>query len=397
MISRLELFRFILVLAILLETVCRATALDGPVLVGAYPGDVRKIAVQGNYVFSAGGNDGLSIIDVSDRTAPKRVGGYNPGGGTERVAASGSYVYVGVDSGYRSTPGVHVVDVHDPTKPKRIGIYTVSTQGGAAFGFTLASNYLYLTTDTNLTIVDITNPQAPRRTGVYHGQGSESYSIALAGNYAFTERYPAGLQIIDVSIPGKPAEVATYKMQGFSRGVAVAGHYVYLGDSDTGSFHVIDVSNPATPAEVGTYETGTTIESVAVAGSYAFISNRTAGLQLIDVSEPTAPSWAGAYYSTGAVQDAVLLGEYVYVADGLSLQILKFENPSAPVLQINGGHQQAIVSWPAAATGFTLEVCSQLGSGAVWSASAPVGALGDRSMITNTTDARAAFFRLRKK
>jgi hypothetical protein len=386
----------------LLGALCQTSALEAPVYIGEIAGDVRKIAVQGSYVFAAGGNEGMKIFDIRNPAEPKQVGIYNPGGGVERVAAAGSYVYVGVDRGYRSTPGVHVLDITDLTKPKRLSIYTMNATGdgggGAANGFTLAGRYLYVTAElTNLAILDLSNPKALRRVGNYHGEGAGSDSIAVAGNHAFTERSGGGLQIIDISEPSKPQKVASYQLDGFSRGVAVAGHYAYVGDSFTGTFHVLDISNLAAPVEVGTYDTGVTIESVTVMGSYAFVCNRTQGLILLDVSDPSGPFLAASYVSSGAAMDAVIAGEYVYLADGLSLQILKFENPSAPVLQLGYEKGQAILSWPAVATGFLLERTSQLGTGAAWSPGGPASTINERFTVTAGANSGTEYFRLHKQ
>jgi len=93
------------------------------------PGSAREIAQSGSgdKLFVADFQSGLQIVDVSDRTAPRIVGGYLPTGVNEvlKVRAMGDTA-VFTDR-YN---GIFAVDADNPAAPKLVGVYdTPDPQG----------------------------------------------------------------------------------------------------------------------------------------------------------------------------------------------------------------------------------------------------------------------------
>jgi len=92
---------------------------SNPVAVGSYPGTWVCTAVDGNYAYLADGMNGMRILDVSNPTSPTVVGNYDPAWGVGRITISGSFAYVGSDSGLR------VLDISDFNAIREVGYYFI--------------------------------------------------------------------------------------------------------------------------------------------------------------------------------------------------------------------------------------------------------------------------------
>jgi hypothetical protein len=104
-------------------------------------------------------------------------------------------------------------------------------------------------------------------------------------------------------------------------------------------------------------------------------------------------------YALAASGDEILIGGLFGAADGLPASGLAVWQPSAaatvspPLLSFSTAAGQLKLTWPAAATGFTLERSAALGSGASWSAVA--GSAATNSITVGISGA-CSFFRLRQ-
>lgn len=78
------------------------------------PGNARDVAIQGDYLYVADGRAGLTVVDVSDITAPRLVSTLSlPGGGyANKVAVAGNIACVA-----NGTAGLAVIDVTNPNAP----------------------------------------------------------------------------------------------------------------------------------------------------------------------------------------------------------------------------------------------------------------------------------------
>ncbi len=162
-----------------------------------------NIYVSGNYAYMTstvssliGTNGNFEVIDISDPTAPYKVGDLpNIGtiGPTKEVYISGDYVYVASCAGtiYSEPidPGLQVIDISDPANPSVIG--SVDTP-----------DYAY---------------------GVY-----------ISGSYAYVAAGDSGLQVVDISDPINPSIVAYIDTPGSAKDVHVSGSYVYVDDDISG-------------------------------------------------------------------------------------------------------------------------------------------------------------------
>jgi hypothetical protein len=132
---------------------------EAPKLLSVYrpPGSARSVFVTGEYAYVADGSAGLRIVDVSDPTRPREIGGTAPMPAAT-VHVSGDYAYVGVDRrGTADYSGVHVFDVSNPGAPVEVSFYLMR---GVPFGIDVAGGYAYVAADwAGLMILRLTPPR----------------------------------------------------------------------------------------------------------------------------------------------------------------------------------------------------------------------------------------------
>jgi hypothetical protein len=175
----------------------------------------RTLAVNGDLAFVACGNLGLSIIDVSNPSAPMFVIQLPVGGHVDQVATQGNRVYL---TGYQI--GFVIVDVTTPTAP-----FVIDTMPlvGESEGIALRDGFAYLLVDEAvevhpaypyfdaLALIQLNEPQMPFMVG-YFFPNDEYSSLALGEDRVFlgesegtAEIVMARLQCPDLSdVPDSP-------------------------------------------------------------------------------------------------------------------------------------------------------------------------------------------------
>lgn len=85
--------------------------------VGGYRtnGFVSSVAVSGSRAYLAARGEGLEIVDISDLSAMRRLGGIDTWDALD-VAVEGSYAYVADGNN-----GLRVIDISDPSRPQEVG------------------------------------------------------------------------------------------------------------------------------------------------------------------------------------------------------------------------------------------------------------------------------------
>ncbi|WP_319524035.1 hypothetical protein [uncultured Desulfosarcina sp.] len=212
------------------------------------PGQAYGVFVDGDYAYVADGDQGLQIIDVSDKASPAIVGTCGTTS-AQAVFVSGNYAYVADGSS-----GLRVIDASTKASPAISGSYDTS---GTAYG------------------------------------------VYVSGRYAYVADGDQGLQIIDVSDKSSPSVVGSYNTDGTARGVFVQNGYAYIADGTNGLV-VLDVSDPTDPSKISAWSTGTTAEAlgVHVVGEYVYVAEGLGGAAIYYLTdeepfEPTTPPSSG--------------------------------------------------------------------------------------------------------
>lgn len=246
----------------------------------------------------------LRIIDISYPASPTVVSfdinyfdrGYGPAFISSDVYVSGKYAYV-----TDGLAGLQVFDISDPTAPARVGSLSIDE----AHSVYVSGKYAYMTTVkpyrtpedfyriSNLLVIDISDPSSP----TVVGSVSSSYDVInywnkivpddvyVSGKYAYVANDE--LQVIDISDPAVPVFAGVYDTPGKAQGVYVSGKYAYVADGGAG-LQVIDISDPTVPAIAGAYNTAGQALKVHIKDNYAYVANGGSGLSVVGINGPVA-------------------------------------------------------------------------------------------------------------
>jgi len=294
---------------------------SAPVRVGGYAGGAGDFVVKNNLAYSAFGSEGVKIFDVSNVSNVVQISSIRTRGSASQMVLSNEYAYV------TDGKGLLTAEIRDVSSPKEIGYYETD---GAAYAVSVAGNYAYLSEAGGVQIIDITNPSEPRRNAQWMGLGK----VVVENNYAFVTD-SSGIVVFEVHDPANPSRVGNLTTLAPASALAVAGDFVYVAEYPStlgvGGFEIVDVSNPATPTRVGALNQGRNLD-VAVSGDFAYLAVGSSGMNVINVSSPANPvAVAGYTVPSGYSESLAVSSNHVYLAAGSGgLHIIDVTNPLMP-------------------------------------------------------------------
>jgi hypothetical protein len=190
------------------------------------------------YVYVAGADNGLYVIDAADPNAPRVVQQYTDFGGTFRVGqvqAVGNLLILTAAEGPRTV----LLDISDPANPQPIpgGDFNIADGDGVtreSYFSNVAGGYLYFALKDGpggFLIQDIHDPSAPVLAGALNTGGNGGY-VFVADDHAFVGE-SSFAAIYDVSDKSAPVEVSRLNLVGDLDTVVPIGNVAVLSvDSD---------------------------------------------------------------------------------------------------------------------------------------------------------------------
>jgi hypothetical protein len=231
------------------------------------PSDAIGVDAQGDYLYVAGGANGLYVMNIADKSQPIIVSSTDPGSGgpVNDVFVSGDYAYTA-----RGTDGIVIFNVADPNEPIMIG-----------------SNLI----------------------------GASSQNVKVHGGYAYVGDDGSGLTIVDVHDPFNPVQVSALDLAGAEDDVFVAGGYAYVGTlGGVNDFHIVDVRDPTDPRAMSGMNIGN-IFGLSISGSIAYAAMGTDGIAIIDISDPENPHLLRTVDPGGTLNDVYASGPFLYASN----------------------------------------------------------------------------------
>jgi len=297
---------------------------------------------QKSYAYLAGGDRGLWIIDVTDRTAPEDIPYLDVAEGdvinrllgyANAVSVYGDYAYVAY-----KTKGVQIFQISDPEHPTAL---TPMGLDGETQDLAIIDNrHLFVAAGSNgLRIIDVEQKVMANLVGSEDTPGN-AVGVTVVDNHAFIADSGSGLQIINVLDRQKPTLVASVDTPGEARGVAVYKHrpsqdaplklYAFVADG-SGGVAVFDVTNPQEPRAVTTIGTVEFAQDVALQQNRLYVSERSEGLVIYDLTNPENPVRMGSQDTPGKASRITVDGEFAYIADyNRGLRIINIANALDP-------------------------------------------------------------------
>ncbi len=200
------------------------------------------------YTFSRSRDlDYVKIIDISDPDHPVMAGSYTypdpqtagPSTLGSNLAFKGNYLYVG-NWGHGGNSTIDIVDISDPTAPVRVG--AVNTDRMCCLQ--VVGNYLYAEED----IYDISNPLSP----VLVGTDPNNFNLGgllVQNNRAYLADYESW-HIFDVTNPVNPVLLSTWSIPSPPNypTLALWGNDLFLSHQTVSLLDVSDATNPVVKA-----------------------------------------------------------------------------------------------------------------------------------------------------
>jgi hypothetical protein len=264
-------------------------------------------------------------------------------GPVDLVRAQGQFLYA------VASKELTIFDISNPSAPKRLGGYTLPQQ---VWGFRVAGDRAYVADGhAGIAILDISAPATPRLISIFKTPG-QAKNVSVLGNRAFVANHNSGVDVIDISDPSKPKLLGSTDLDGYARDVVTFASFAVAVDNPSGVY-VFDARGEAPLEPLATLQSATAPQQVeateiagariaVLAGSAPYDPLRTetgkprvrgGAVQLVDVSNPAAPVLTATHATAATGRRLTVAGSTVYVADGeVGLRVLDISTPSNPVL-----------------------------------------------------------------
>ena len=291
--------------------------------VGYLPISANDIVLQAPLAYVAG-RDGLTIVDVTEPTAPRIVGQLatvQPAVDVE-LTGDGAALLI-VDHRILLT-----VDVTDPARPRR----SSSTEPGERIdAVATAGAYAYLATNSGLAILDISTVDDPHQVGAIRAEWRWSHGIVVQEGIAYLTNLD-GLAIVDVAEPSNPRLISLSAVEGSTAGLAVRDGIVYIANGSHG-VRLVDVTNPARPALLARVPVdGGVVSDVVLQTNRLFANDTNGQVYVLDVTDPVQTAPVALFRSPGVVTRVEVQGDKVYLTAGWRdrFHIVDASDPAVP-------------------------------------------------------------------
>ncbi len=300
-------------------------------------GDLRRLAVQGNYAYLGVGAR-MFIYDISNPTQPVEVGRTDIlNAVSDALDVDGSHAYL------IAGDGLHVFSIADPTNPTEIGTLPAGSGGTSIHA---VGDYVYWLKYSTLRVISVADTAHPTETGSV--DINYSNDVFVSGDTAYVAgspsgSYDSGLVTISVADKANPAEVGFLQTTGMAEGVHVVGDKAYVASTFgffmmEGYLSVISVADPANPAMLNTHLLGVMdagqswASGVRVVGDTAYVSAHYGGMAILSVADPANITELGSVNTMGRAYDVRVAGDYAYIADsGGGMRIISTSDKNNPV------------------------------------------------------------------
>jgi hypothetical protein len=266
------------------------------------------------------GQEGIRLVDVSDRAHPREVKFVEtPCGSHTNIAFSkGGRDLVYVQSYPASTSGacpslhgiISVVDITKPAKAKIVAQPSVLPAVGCHDG-TIAGDLAYMACLTEGQVWDISDPLAPTilshirdvPDAIWHSSavsndgdvvafGFESFQAGGASCNGAASGPTGAIWFYDVSDPASPVQQGFYSPPRLATGLCTAhnfavvpGRNVLVSSWYSAGAMAVDFSDPSAPEEIAHYrvESGTSTWDAKYRKGYVFVGDTTRGLDVYKI------------------------------------------------------------------------------------------------------------------
>lgn len=296
------------------------------------------IAVYGNYAYySASATYGGAIIDVTVKTNPIWVKGYNPyssSAQSQGLYLNGSTLYWS-DSINRY---LQQIDLSvDPLGFELISKAFSSSPGGYPSNMTVAGSKFVGTAYSSIELWDT----SPKTLAVIKARSNmqNKYSGVrvsdISGNKLYSINYGGVLSVIDVSTPTAPSLIGSFFHTALKnpQSLTTDGNYLYF-TAEGGCSYCLGIVDVRNPSNIKLASTSSDFTNAYYATKSKIIGNNwyvaTSGrVSIFNAANKYSVSLLGSFNTSTTVGGFDVVGSYVYLCGGGKFQALNVSTPSA--------------------------------------------------------------------
>jgi hypothetical protein len=298
------------------------------------------VAVTGDLVISALGENGVQVIRNNGFDLPVAVGSLSP---AKNFSPGPFDIYNGV--AFVISDRLYSVMVINPANPLFGGSATV---GESNHDIDIQGPYAYIMAEPGdrVHVFNVTNPTAPFRVHDFLAGGNVPRRLLAHGNHLYSGPHTWGLGIADITDPPEAFSLDHRDLGGTLHGMTARGDSLFVGR--THKVDILDISTPTAPVLVGSIATSGTISGVTVQGRYVYIASPYHGLDIADLQQPGVPvvgHYPGWEFRHVTVHDGIAYvsslraGLYVFdLSDITQPQLLGIKRGGCAKTMVRGDH-----------------------------------------------------------
>jgi hypothetical protein len=285
----------------------------------------RRLFLQDARLYVASLLNGFTVYDISDALQPILLSQLDTEARIYDVVENGNFLY-----GAGANKGLVVVDQSDPTSLKELDLVESSR---SIFSLMKHKDYVYASSDANagIDIFGVSNPAEPilRNSIVDDDPVGE---MKMLGDVMFVGSYHIGIRQFDLSDPESPIEISRHDVGTVNR-FALNDHILCTVDDHDGAY-IYPIADNEIVNNLGHYDLG--FQAFKVYGINKsilyipeLISQYDEQLRIIDLSDPLRPVEQG--YLDMSTEDLVVKGDFAYLIKAYKLYVVDISNPIQPV------------------------------------------------------------------
>ena len=264
--------------------------------------------------------DDFTVLDVSDKTNPVKIDGYDAGDTITGFDIDSNYAYLG-----SYTNNVSIIDLTTMTLVSTIDSF------GYPWDVKVNGNNLFIADISDLCVMDITDKFNPTFESSFWLQPALCNSFTLSEDYAFIADHMNGISIVNITDQSNPVKEEFFETNDAVIDIEIQNVYCYL-ISNSKSFKVLDITNPLNPIEISELSFSTSPSKLAIKDEFVFVISD-GNFSIIDISIPTNPLIVGSCLISDEESNIYILDDYAYIScyeDGL--QIVDISDKTNPII-----------------------------------------------------------------
>jgi len=258
------------------------------------PNFFPRAAWDGNNFFSADGEAGLSVYDVSAPGGPRNEEDEDAQEDFQIANLLFGQIFdqtiqhqtlyaagAGFAADESSVGGLITYDdSKSAPNPNPLGRLVYPNENGFAVQVSGTTAFLGLTDF--LKVVNVSTPSSPEEIA---SLPVATNALALSGTTLFDGTGDGRLVVFDVSNAAMPTQIASIPIAGPANNMRIAGNLLFIADGPQGLL-VFDVSQPVSPILLSKFSLSAPIWDVAPSGTVALLASDALGLVTVDISNP---------------------------------------------------------------------------------------------------------------